>query len=52
MQATAGHRVPRALRAVCCALFAVSANLAPLSAAEHTLMPSPQTVHIGYFLLC
>src|SRR3982074_3495976 len=23
---------------------------APAGAAEHTLMPSPQTVHIGYFL--
>ena len=27
-----------------------SAFLAPLCAAEHTLMPTPQTVHIGYFL--
>jgi acetamidase/formamidase len=25
-------------------------GVAPLQAAEHTLMPSPQTVHIGYFL--
>jgi acetamidase/formamidase len=33
-----------------CALIAASAGVAPLNAAEHTLMPSPQTVHIGYFL--
>ena len=32
-----------------CALVA-AAGVAPLHAAEHTLMPSPQTVHIGYFL--
>jgi hypothetical protein len=35
---------------IACALFAASAGVAPLAAAEHTLMPSPQTVHIGYFL--
>ena len=32
--------------AIACALLLAS----PASAAEHTLMPSPQTVHIGYFL--
>ena len=32
------------------ALLTASAVFAPLGAAEHTLMPSPQTVHIGYFL--
>ena len=31
-------------------LFAAVANISPARAAEHTLMPSPQTVHIGYFL--
>ena len=31
-------------------LFAAVANISPVHAAEHTLMPSPQTVHIGYFL--
>src|SRR5690606_28520579 len=50
MSATAGHRFSYALRAASCALFAASACLAPLSAAEHTLMPTPQTVHLGYFL--
>ncbi|MET0925404.1 MAG: acetamidase/formamidase family protein, partial [Xanthobacteraceae bacterium] len=37
-------------RVLACALVAASAVIAPLHAAEHTLMPSPQTVHIGYFL--
>jgi acetamidase/formamidase len=38
-------------RAIAGALLLVtSAGIAPLRAAEHTLMPSPQTVHIGYFL--
>jgi acetamidase/formamidase len=32
--------------AIACALLLST----PASAAEHTLMPSPQTVHIGYFL--
>ena len=27
----------------------LAAAAAPLPAAEHTLMPSPQTVHIGHF---
>ncbi len=31
-------------------LFVAVANISPARAAEHTLMPSPQTVHIGYFL--
>jgi acetamidase/formamidase len=33
-----------------CALLFTSVLAPALSAAEHTLMPSPQTVHIGYFL--
>jgi len=35
---------------VCALLFVVAADISPTRAAEHTLMPSPQTVHIGYFL--
>jgi acetamidase/formamidase len=31
-------------------LFAATAGVSAARAAEHTLMPSPQTVHIGYFL--
>jgi hypothetical protein len=31
-------------------LFVAVANISLARAAEHTLMPSPQTVHIGYFL--
>jgi hypothetical protein len=31
-------------------LFAAVVRVPVLSAAEHTLLPSPQTVHIGYFL--
>ena len=31
-------------------LLAAAAGISPLNAAEHTLMPSPQTVHIGHFL--
>src|SRR5713226_6063113 len=31
-------------------LLAATVGISPLRAAEHTLMPSPQTVHIGYFL--
>jgi acetamidase/formamidase len=34
--------------AIACALLC--AGVFPLRAAEHTLMPTPQTVHIGYFL--
>ena len=45
---------PRGLRApslAACALLLAAAVAVPASrAAEHTLMPSPQTVHIGYFL--
>ena len=33
-----------------CVLSVVLAGHSSLSAAEHTLMPSPQTVHIGHFL--
>jgi acetamidase/formamidase len=36
--------------AACALLFLAAANISPTRAAEHTLMPSPQTVHIGYFL--
>jgi acetamidase/formamidase len=36
--------------AACALLFVAAANIGPARAAEHTLMPSPQTVHIGYFL--
>jgi acetamidase/formamidase len=36
--------------AACALLFVAAANIGPTRAAEHTLMPSPQTVHIGYFL--
>jgi hypothetical protein len=43
-------RGPRAPCVIACALFAASASVTLLRAAEHTLMPSPQTVHIGYFL--
>src|ERR1700692_4089116 len=43
-----GFRTPRTLA---CALLLIAAIGSPASrAAEHTLMPSPQTVHIGYFL--
>jgi acetamidase/formamidase len=43
-------RGSRAPCVIACALFAASAGVTPLRAAEHSLMPSPQTVHIGYFL--
>ena len=43
-------RGSRAPCVIACALFAASASVTPLRAAEHSLMPSPQTVHIGYFL--
>jgi acetamidase/formamidase len=36
--------------AACALLFVAAANIGSTRAAEHTLMPSPQTVHIGYFL--
>ena len=45
------HRRLHASRATACALLVVAAAHATTArAAEHTLMPSPQTVHIGYFL--
>jgi acetamidase/formamidase len=45
------HRQLHASRVAACALFFVAvANVSSTRAAEHTLMPSPQTVHIGYFL--
>src|SRR5712675_3781219 len=33
----------------CAFLFLASAGPSPLRAADHVLMPSPQTVHIGHF---
>ena len=36
--------------AVCAIVLAANAGSGPARAAEYTLMPSPQTVHIGYFL--
>src|SRR5262245_9376136 len=39
-----------ALSAGACVLLAAFVTASPLRAAEHTLMPSPSTVHIGYFL--
>jgi hypothetical protein len=36
------------VRLLCCSLFSLLA-VSNSSAAEHTLLPSPQTVHIGYF---
>jgi acetamidase/formamidase len=45
------HRQLHASGLAACALLSVAvANVSPTRAAEHTLMPSPQTVHIGYFL--
>ncbi len=45
------HRNLHASRVIASALLlAAAVGIAPLRAAEHTLMPSPQTVHIGYFL--
>jgi acetamidase/formamidase len=45
------HRQLHASGIAASALLCVAvANISPAHAAEHTLMPSPQTVHIGYFL--
>jgi hypothetical protein len=42
---------PRAASAFACALsFVTAVGVSAADAAEHTLMPSPKTVHIGYFL--
>src|SRR2546423_14791658 len=41
--------MPQGLRAISCILLLATGAPAAY-AAEHTLMPSPQTVHIGYFL--
>src|SRR5712691_40433 len=41
-------RAPRVT--ACAALVIAVAAISTSRAAEHTLMPSPQTVHIGYFL--
>ena len=44
-------RLLRAPRVTACAALVIAVAAAtPSRAAEHTLMPSPQTVHIGYFL--
>jgi acetamidase/formamidase len=43
------HGLP-APSAFTCALLLSAASVTAPRAAEHTLMPSPQTVHIGYFL--
>jgi acetamidase/formamidase len=40
----------RALHALAAIVFIAATAAVPSRAAEHTLMPSPQTVHIGYFL--
>src|SRR5215510_2340073 len=49
--ALSSHRRLHASSVTACALLVVAAAHATAArAAEHTLMPSPQTVHIGYFL--
>ena len=48
--ATIPSRRSTALRTGACVLLVAIASASPLCAAEHTLMPTPQTVHIGYFL--
>jgi len=40
----------RSCSVLACALWLLSLPGTAVQAAEHTLMPSPQTVHIGYFL--
>ena len=44
--------LPSASRSACisAAMLAAAAIFSPLGAAEHTLLPTPQTVHIGFFL--
>jgi acetamidase/formamidase len=44
------HRAARFARLGCALLLPVIMLASGSRAAEHTLMPSPQTVHIGYFL--
>jgi acetamidase/formamidase len=44
------HRTLRAFHLVAALSATATAAVMPARAAEHTLMPSPQTVHIGYFL--
>ena len=49
------HRRAKSLAAsaLAASAFALSAwTESPARAAEHTLMPTPQTVHIGHFLAC
>src|SRR5262245_57482095 len=49
--ALSSHRRSHASGAALCALFFVATAAARAAcAADTTLMPSPQTVHIGYFL--
>jgi hypothetical protein len=49
--ALSSHRRSHASGVALCAVFFVAtAGATAACAAEHTLMPSPQTVHIGYFL--
>jgi acetamidase/formamidase len=51
LAALSSYRRSHASGVAGCALFFVAtAGLTAACAAEHTLMPSPQTVHIGYFL--
>jgi hypothetical protein len=45
-----GHGTLRAFRVVTALSMTAAAAVIPARAAEHTLLPSPQTVHIGYFL--
>jgi hypothetical protein len=45
-----GHGTLRAFRILAALLIIAGAAVIPARAAEHTLMPTPQTVHIGYFL--
>jgi acetamidase/formamidase len=44
------HPSRNAARMIAGALLGTVTSAVPVRAAEHTLMPSPQTVHIGYFL--
>src|SRR5262245_23384405 len=50
-RALRSHRRLHASSATACTLlFVAAADATAAHAAEHTLMPSPSTVHIGYFL--
>jgi acetamidase/formamidase len=50
MSTPASHLRRSALCTVAGALLLTTSSTTALRAAEHTLMPTPQTVHIGYFL--